>query len=73
MPSLPYCAAHDPVAAALRHEEQQSARARIAKVRRAVAAAPVLIQGKMLELLVAERQVDVGAVEAVARRYHVLG
>jgi hypothetical protein len=73
MPGLPFCPSHDPVAAALRHEEQQSARARIAKVRQAVAAAPVLIQGKMLDLLVAERQVDVGAVEAVARRYHVLG
>ncbi|MDO8475028.1 MAG: hypothetical protein Q7W02_02330 [Candidatus Rokubacteria bacterium] len=73
MPGLPFCAAHDPVTIALRREEAQSARARIAAVRQAVAAAPVLIQGKMLDLLVVERQVDVGAVEAVARRYQVLG
>ncbi len=53
--------------------KSNSRRARIAKVRQAVAAAPMLIQGKMLELLVAERPVDVGAVEAVARRYHVIG
>lgn len=72
MPGLPFCAPHDPVTVALRREEQQSARARIAAVRQAVAAAPMLIQGKMLDLLVAERQVDVGAVERVARRYQVL-
>jgi hypothetical protein len=69
---LPYCRDHDPVTVALRREEQQSARLRIARVREALARAPVLIQDKMLDLLVAERQVDVGAVEAVARRYHVL-
>ena len=70
---LPYCRDHDPVSVTLRREEQQSARLRIARVREALARAPVLIQGKMLDLLVAERQVDVGAVEAVARRYHVIG
>jgi hypothetical protein len=70
---LPHCRDHDPVTVALRREELQSARARIAAVRQAVAAAPALIQGKILDLLVAERQVDVAAVEAVARRYHVMG
>jgi len=72
-PGLPFCPAHDPVAVALRHEEARSARVRIAAVRKAVAAAPVLVQGKILDLLVAERRVDIGAVEAVARAYRLLG
>ena len=73
MPDLPFCSAHDPVTVTLRHEEQQSARVRIAKVRQAVAAASPLVRERVLDLLVAERRVDVGAVEAVARRYQMLG
>ena len=73
LPGLPFCAAHDPVTVTLRHEEQQSARARIAKVRQAIAAASPLVRERVLDLLVAERRVDVGAVEAVARRYQMLG
>jgi hypothetical protein len=61
------------VAVALRHEEQQSARVRIARVREAIARAPVLIQDRVFDLLIAERRVDVAAVEAVARAYLVLG
>ena len=70
---LPFCASHDPVTVTLRHEEQQSARVRIAAVRRAVAAASPLVRARVLDLLVAERRVDVGAVEAAVRAYRVLG
>jgi hypothetical protein len=70
---LPHCRDHDPVTATLRHEEQQSARARIAAVRRAVARAPAHVQGKILDLLVAERRVEVSAVEAAVRAYRVIG
>jgi hypothetical protein len=73
MPGLPFCAAHDPVAVELRREELASARARIAKVRQAVAAASPLIRERVLDLLVVEHQVDVGAVEAVARAYRLIG
>ena len=73
MPGLPFCAAHDPVTVALRREEQQSARVRIAAVRRAVAAASPLVRERVLDLLVAERRVDVGAVEAAVRAYRVIG
>jgi len=73
MPGLPFCASHDPVTVTLRREEQQSARARIAKVRQAVAAASPLVRERVLDLLVAEHQVDVGAVEAAVRAYRVIG
>jgi hypothetical protein len=72
MPGLPHCTAHDPVAAVLRHEEQQSARVRIAAVRKAVAKAPAHVQGKILDYLVAQRQVEVRAVEAAVRAYWVI-
>jgi hypothetical protein len=73
MPSLPYCAAHDPVAAALRHEEQQSAKARVAVVRKAVSRAPAHVQSRILDYLVAQRQVELSAVERAVRAYWVLG
>jgi len=70
---LPHCRDHDPVTVAVRREEQQSARARIAKVRQAVAAASPLVRARVLDLLVVERRVDLGAVEAAVRRYQMLG
>lgn len=72
MPGLPYCAAHDPVTAQLRREELASARVRVARVREAIARSPVLVRDRVLELLVVEHRVEVTAVEAVLRQYHVL-
>ena len=70
---LPFCGAHDPVTITLRREEQQSVRARVTRVREAIATAPVLIRERVLDLLVAERRVDVAAVEATLRSYRLLG
>jgi hypothetical protein len=70
----PSPAARDrPVAAALRHEEQQSAKARVAVVRKAVSRAPAHVQSRILDYLVAQRQVELSAVERAMRAYWVLG
>ena len=57
MAGLPFCSAHDPVAVALRREEQQAAH----------------IQGRILDYLVTERRVELSAVERAVRAYWVLG
>jgi hypothetical protein len=61
------------VAVTLRREELRSARVRITRVREAIAAAPVLIRDRVLDLLVAVRRIDVAAVESMLRSYHLLG
>jgi len=68
MPGLPFCVSHDPVAAALRRDEQQTARVRMAAVRWAISRAPAHVQARILDFLVAERRVELVAVEAAGRR-----
>jgi hypothetical protein len=73
MPGLPFCVSHDPVAAALRRDEQQTTRVRVAAVRWAISRTPAHVQARILDFLVAERRVELGAVEAAVRAYPVIG